>query len=247
MVPNLLVYHLLMFHSFCLSLNYEHVSLVSTLTLSIWCRLEWQMMANWMVLIWTYMQIVVPALMILMWVMLKHWLTMVTSILLYTYWHLLTENLWRKYFHTQMSSSQSEERTMFFTREKKDTSYRNRERCFFTCEKNDAFNQKPQRCVSFASKFPPFCRRLHLAAPSLCELLRKHSTRNDHKVEFLSWKSEKHLGNGIEIVLYPYTKNSTFDEENWREPTKQQRKLYQKSHLFAALTRLISDTSTTRG
>ena len=119
MVPNLLVYHLLMFHSFCLSLNYEHVSLVSTLTLSIWCRLEWQMMANWMVLIWTYMQIVVPAPMILMWVMLKHWLTMVTSILLYTYWHLLTENLWRKYFHTQMSSSQSEERTMFFTRKKK--------------------------------------------------------------------------------------------------------------------------------
>ena len=42
-------------------------------------------------------------------------------------------------FRTQISSSQSEERTMVFTREKNDTS-----------------NQKPQRCVSFAPKFPPF-------------------------------------------------------------------------------------------
>ena len=71
-----------------LSLDYEEsVSLVSTLTLSIWCRLEWQMMANWMVLTWTYMQIVVPAPMILMWLMLKHGLTMVSSILLYTGCH----------------------------------------------------------------------------------------------------------------------------------------------------------------
>ena len=42
-------------------------------------------------------------------------------------------------FRTQISSSQSEERTMVFTREKNDTS-----------------NQKPQRFVSFAPKFPPF-------------------------------------------------------------------------------------------
>jgi len=42
-------------------------------------------------------------------------------------------------FRTQISSSQSEERTMVFTREKNDTS-----------------NQKPQRCASFAPKFPPF-------------------------------------------------------------------------------------------
>ena len=39
-------------------------------------------------------------------------------------------------FRTQTSSSQSEERTMVFTREKIDTSNQNRERCFFTCEKN---------------------------------------------------------------------------------------------------------------
>ena len=59
-------------------------------------------------------------------------------------------------FRTQISSSQSEERTMVFTREKSDTSNQNRERCFFTCEKNDTSNQKPQRCASFAPKFPPF-------------------------------------------------------------------------------------------
>ena len=59
-------------------------------------------------------------------------------------------------FRTQISSSQSVERTMVFTREKSDTSNQNRERRFFTCEKNDTSNQKPQRCVSFAPKFPPF-------------------------------------------------------------------------------------------
>ena len=59
-------------------------------------------------------------------------------------------------FRTQISYSQSEERTMVFTREKNDTSNQNRERCFFTCEKNDTSNQKPQRCMSFAPKFPPF-------------------------------------------------------------------------------------------
>ena len=59
-------------------------------------------------------------------------------------------------FRTQLSSSQSEERTMVFTREKTDTSNQNRERCFFTREKNDTSNQKSQRCVSFAPKFPPF-------------------------------------------------------------------------------------------
>ena len=57
-----------------------------------------------------------------------------------------------------MSSNQSEERTMFFTREKKQKSNHNRERCFFKCEKNDMFNQKPQRCVSFAPEFPPVTR-----------------------------------------------------------------------------------------
>ena len=44
-------------------------------------------------------------------------------------------------FRTHISSSQSEERMMVFTREKNDTSNQNRERCFFTCEKNDTSNQ----------------------------------------------------------------------------------------------------------
>ena len=61
-------------------------------------------------------------------------------------------------FRTQISSSQSEERTMVFTWEKNNTSNQNRERSFFTCEKNDTSNQKPQRCVSFAPRFPPFLK-----------------------------------------------------------------------------------------
>ena len=54
-----------------------------------------------------------------------------------------------------MSSSQSEQRTTFFTREKKkkqkqkqtenDTSNQNRVRLFFTGERNDASDKKPQR------------------------------------------------------------------------------------------------------
>ena len=47
---------------------------------------------------------------------------------------------------TQISSSQSEERTMVFTREKNDTSNQNHERCFFTCEKND--------CLLYTSPSP---------------------------------------------------------------------------------------------
>ena len=73
-----------------------------------------------------------------------------------------------------MSSSQSWERTLFFTLEKNDTSNQNRERFFFTYEKNDTSNQKSQRCVSFAPKFLPFigaCSALAL------RVLRRHSTR----------------------------------------------------------------------
>ena len=51
-------------------------------------------------------------------------------------------------FHTQMSSGQSEGRTMFFT-----------------CEKNDTFNQKPQRCVSFTPKSPLFIGTCSLQRP----------------------------------------------------------------------------------
>ena len=45
--------------------------------------------------------------------------------------------------HTQMSSNQSEERTMFFTREKKESPMTIANDVFFKCEKNDTFNQKP--------------------------------------------------------------------------------------------------------
>ena len=76
-----------------------------------------------------------------------------------------------------MSSSQSEEWTMAFTREKNNTSNQNRERCFFTCEENDTTNQKPQKSVSFAPKFPPF-----LAA--CWTSLRTHLRRKVFRKEF---------------------------------------------------------------
>ena len=114
-------------------------------------------------------------------------------------------------FDTQMSSSQSEEWTMVFTREKNDTSNQNRERCFFTCEKNDTSNQKPQRCMSFAPKFPPF-----LAA--CLALLRTHSRRKVFLKEFFLVKKVKKIS---EMEWNSFV-CSTVDKENCGEPAKQQ-------------------------
>ena len=77
-------------------------------------------------------------------------------------------------FLTQISSRQSEERTMVFTREKNDTS-----------------NQKPQRCVSFAPKFSPFIAACSTASHTFNE--NSFSQR-----VFLAKKSEKNFGNGVE-------------------------------------------------
>ena len=112
-----------------------------------------------------------------------------------------------------MSSSQSEEWSMVFTREKNDTSNQNRERCFFTCEKNDTSNQKPQRCVSFAPKFPPFL------AVSWAPL-RTHSRRKAFLKKFFLVKKVKNISEmeWNSFVCF------TADKENCGEPAKQQRK-----------------------
>ena len=89
-------------------------------------------------------------------------------------------------FDTQMSSSQSEEWAMVFTREKNDTSNQNRERRFFTCEKNNTSNEKPQRCVSFAPKFPLFLAAYW--AP-----LRTHSRGKVFLKEFFLVKKVKNV------------------------------------------------------
>ena len=81
-----------------------------------------------------------------------------------------------------MSSSQSEEGTMFFTREKNAKSNQNRERCFFTCEKNDCRNifyiaettavqseLEVTEVCEFRAKILAFYRRLQLTAPLLFE------------------------------------------------------------------------------
>jgi len=98
-------------------------------------------------------------------------------------------------FHTQMSASQSEERTMVFTREKKDTSNQNREGCFLGWEKNVTSNQKPQRCVSFGPKFPAFS----------CRLQRRFALIQREKFfskSFFLSKSEKKFGNWRGIVSF---------------------------------------------
>ena len=113
-----------------------------------------------------------------------------------------------------MSSSQSEERTMFFTCGKNNTSNRTRKRCFFACEKNYTSSQKSQRCVSFAPKFPLFI--------GACSLQRRVTSQTFNEKVFLEkffWsESEKHRGNWSGLVSC-----FTVDEENCRDPAKQQR------------------------
>ena len=115
-------------------------------------------------------------------------------------------------FRTQISSSQSEERTMIFTRGKNDTSNQNRERCFLTCEKNDTSNQKPQRRVSFAPKFPPFIAACRAASHIFNEKSFPQRVFLAKKVKNIS-EMERNI-----FVCF------TVDKENGREPVKQQRK-----------------------
>ena len=59
-------------------------------------------------------------------------------------------------FRTQISSSQSEERTMVFTREKSDTSNQNRERCFSRVRKMIHPIRSHRGVWVSRPKFPPF-------------------------------------------------------------------------------------------
>ena len=93
-------------------------------------------------------------------------------------------------FRSQISSSPSEERTMVFTREKNDTSNRNRERCFSRVRKMIR-PIKSHRGVWVSRQNSRLF--LQLAGP-----LRTHSMRTVLLKEFFSLKSEKHFGNGVE-------------------------------------------------
>ena len=116
-------------------------------------------------------------------------------------------------FRTQISSSQSEERTMVFTREKNDTS-----------------SQKPQRCMSFAPKFPPF-----IAAGSAAS-----HTFNDKSFTQRVFLAKK-VKNISEIEWNSFV-CFTVDKENGREPAKQQRKGKNRTRrklLFCFLSELL--------
>ena len=73
-------------------------------------------------------------------------------------------------FHAQMSSSQSEEWTMFLTREKNVTSNQNREQSWWYVQ------SKATEVCKFRAKNPAFYRRLQLAAPSLSRSISDTST-----------------------------------------------------------------------
>ena len=74
--------------------------------------------------------------------------------------------------HTQMSSNQSEKRTMFFTREKKKCQSQSRTMFFQGWEKWYVQSKATEVC-EFRARISAFYKRLQLAAPSLCELFRK--------------------------------------------------------------------------
>ena len=59
-------------------------------------------------------------------------------------------------FRTEISSSQSEERTMVFTREKHDTSNQNRERCFFHVWEKWYVQSEATGVCEFRAKIPAF-------------------------------------------------------------------------------------------
>ena len=99
---------------------------------------------------------------------------------------------------------------MVFTRKKNDTSNQNFERCFFTCEKNDTSNQKPQRCVSFARKCRPFIAACSATSHTFNDksfTQRVFLAKKVKNISEMEWNS---------FVCF------TVDEENGREPAKQQ-------------------------
>ena len=65
--------------------------------------------------------------------------------------------------------AKSEERTIFFTSEKKkNVRLESRRTKYFTCAKNDTSNQKPPQCVSFAPSFPLFMGTVSSVLELLC-------------------------------------------------------------------------------
>ena len=63
--------------------------------------------------------------------------------------------------------AKSEERTIFFTSEKKNVRLESRTK-YFTCAKNDTSNQKPPQCVSFAPSLPLFMGTVSSVLELLC-------------------------------------------------------------------------------
>ena len=110
---------------------------------------------------------------------------------------------------------------MFSTREKNDTSNQNREKCFFTCEKSDTSNQNSQRSVSCAPKFLPFIGACSFQRPRFVSSTSQTFNGKKNFLKSFSRKKVKKKTRKLEWNSFVYF---SVDEENCREPAKQQRK-----------------------
>ena len=114
-----------------------------------------------------------------------------------------------------MSSSQSEERTMVFTREKSDTSNKNRERCFSRVRKMIR-PIRSHRGVWVPRQNSRFWEALAACGVALQTFNVKSFSRRVFLVKLEKWKTSRKL-KGNSFVCF------TVDEEDCREPAKQQR------------------------
>ena len=138
----------------------------------------------------------------------------------YRYWDILTEKIWKIFIRKWVLANQRSERYFSHVKKKIETSNHNRERSFFQLWEKWYVQSKATEVCEFRAKIPAFYRLLKFAAPSLCELLRRYSTRKDNKVEFFfveKWKTSRKLDWNSFVYF-------TIVKENWREPANQQRK-----------------------
>ena len=98
----------------------------------------------------------------------------------YRYWDILTEKIWKIFIRKWVLANQRSERYFSHVKKKIETSNHSRERSFFQLWEKWYVQSKATEVCEFRAKIPAFYRLLQLAAPSLCELLRRYSTRKDN-------------------------------------------------------------------
>ena len=100
----------------------------------------------------------------------------------YTYWDILTEKIWQIFIRKWVLTNQRSERCFSHVKKRK-VQWQSRT-MFFSSVRKMIRLIKSHRGVWVSHPDPAFYKRLQLAAPSLCELLRSHLTRKDNNGEF---------------------------------------------------------------